>query len=271
MEEALFSTHHDLEHRHWWFRARRKAIRELGLPLLDGEGTVVDVGCGTGADIASFPERYDRHGIDISPTAIEFARESYPGIQFHTGAVPEAGSDIVGSADLVLLCDVLEHIEDDVGFLSSLIAMMRPGASLLLTVPADPRLWSPHDEVYEHFRRYTRSTLAATWADSPADTRLLAPLNRRLYPLVRAVRAASALGGRGIGSESSDLALPWGPVNAALERVFAGEVPALAAALESGRREVPGRGVSLLAVLRRTGAAADAGTAAESVSESTDA
>lgn len=271
MEEALFSTHRQLEERHWWFRARRKAIRELGLLLLDGDGTIVDVGCGTGADIAAFPARYDRHGIDPSPTAIEFAHESYPAVTFRVGAVPEAGSEIVGSADLVLLCDVLEHIEDDVEFLSSLVAMMRPGASLLLTTPGDPRLWSPHDDAYGHFRRYTRSTLAATWADSPAETRLLAPLNRRLYPLVRAVRAASALGGRWFGSEFSDLALPWKPVNAALERVFAGEVPALAAALEAGRREVPGRGVSLLAVLRRTGAAAATGSAAESMAESTDA
>jgi SAM-dependent methyltransferase len=252
VEEALFATHRDLEDRHWWFRGRRRAIRDLGILLVPGGGTVVDVGCGTGADIAAFPSFYGRHGIDISPTAVAFARESHPDVVFEVGAVPEAGGDAIGAADLVLLCDVLEHIEDDVSFLGALVAMMKPGASLLLTVPADPRLWSPHDEVYGDFRRDTRSTLPAAWAGAPVRQRLLAPFNRRLYPAARAVRAPSALRGRGWGSEASDLALPWSPVNTVLERLFAGEVPALAQALKTGRTEVRGRGVSLLAVLERS-------------------
>jgi hypothetical protein len=152
----------------------------------------------------------------------------------------------------VLLCDVLEHIEDHVAFLHGLVTLMKPGASLLLTVPADPRLWSPHDEVYGHFRRYTRSTLAAVWRGAPVNPRLLAPFNRRLYPVARAARAVSAWRGRGWGSEASDLALPWAPVNRMLERVFAGEAPALARALDRGQTGVSGRGLSLLAVLERS-------------------
>jgi SAM-dependent methyltransferase len=266
VEEALFSAHRDLEDRHWWFRGRRRAIVELGMRLAPRGGSVVDVGCGTGADIAAFPPSYRRHGIDIAPTAVEFARENHPGVTFEVGAVPEAGVEAIGGADLVLLCDVLEHIEDDEGFLRALVSLMKPGAHLLLTVPADPRLWSPHDEVYGHYRRYTRSTLAATLGVAPARARLLAPFNRRLYPVARAARAVSALRGRGWGSESSDLALPWAPVNAALERVFAGEASGLAAALDSGREEVAGRGISLLAVLERsaTPAPAAARQAAES-------
>jgi SAM-dependent methyltransferase len=252
VEEALFSTHRDLESRHWWFRGRRRAIVELGLRLMPPGGSVVDAGCGTGADIAAFPATYRRHGLDISSTAIAFARENHPDVSFEVGAVPEAGGDAIGAADLVLLCDVLEHIEDHVAFLHGLVTLMKPGANLLLTVPADPRLWSPHDEVYGHFRRYTRSTLAAVWQGAPVRPRLLAPFNRRLYPVARAVRFASALRGRGWGSEASDLALPWAPVNRMLERVFAGEAPALVRALDRGQTEVSGRGLSLLAVLERS-------------------
>jgi trans-aconitate methyltransferase len=256
VEEALFATHRDLENRHWWFRGRRRAIVELGLRLMPPGGSVVDAGCGTGADIAAFPATYRRHGLDISATAIAFARENHPAVSFEVGAVPEAGGDAIGAADLVLLCDVLEHIEDHVAFLHGLVTLMKPGANLLLTVPADPRLWSPHDEVYGHFRRYTRSTLAAVWQDAPVRPRLLAPFNRRLYPVARAARAVSAWRGRGWGSEASDLALPWAPVNRLLERVFAGEAPALAGALDRGQTEVSGRGLSLLAVLERSAAPA---------------
>lgn len=271
MEEALFATHRDLESRHWWFRGRRRAIVELGLLLVPRGGSVVDAGCGTGADLAAFPASYGRHGLDISPTAIAFARENHPEVSFEVGAVPEAGGTAIGAADLVLLCDVLEHIEDHVGFLQGLVSMMKPGSNLLLTVPADPRLWSPHDEVYGHFRRYTRSSLAALWQGAPMKPRLLAPFNRRLYPVARAVRFASALRGRGWGSEASDLALPWAPVNRMLERVFAGEASVLAEALKDGRTEVPGRGLSLLAVLERSAAGESAGAPMATGSEATSA
>jgi SAM-dependent methyltransferase len=251
LKDELFLSHRDLEDRHWWFRARRRAIHDLGTWLLAPGGQVVDVGCGTGGDIAAFPDRYERHGIDPSTTAIEYARSAHPGVSFQIGAFPGTGGHLIGAADLVLLCDVLEHIEDDTGFLRALLSSMRPGAHLLLMVPADPRLWSTHDEVYGHYRRYTRDTLVSAWSGSPVEVRLLAPLNRRLYPLVRLARAVSGLRGGGWGCESSDLVLPWAPVNTVLERIFAGEVPALAAALRSGSVESSGRGVSLVAVLRR--------------------
>jgi SAM-dependent methyltransferase len=251
VQESLFSAHRDLESRHWWFRGRRRAIRLLGSQLLPPGGVVVDVGCGTGADIAAFPPEYARHGIDVSESAITLARAAHPGVAFEVGAVPTAGQEAVARADLVLLCDVLEHVPDDGALLGALTAWMKPGAHLLLTVPSDPSLWSPHDEVYGHHRRYTRERLASAWAECPVDVRLLAPFNRRLYPLARLARSVSARLGRGCGREGSDLTLPWAPVNAALERIFAGEAVGLAAVLHAGRREPAGRGVSLLAVLRR--------------------
>jgi SAM-dependent methyltransferase len=253
MEERLFATHSDLEDRHWWFRGRRRAILELGVRLLPEHGRIVDVGCGTGADIDAFPSSHERYGIDRSREAIDLARAAHPGVTFVVGDVPDVGGDLIAGAELVLLCDVLEHVGDDHGFLAALTGTMKPGAHLLLTVPADPRLWSPHDVVYQHSRRYTRETLAGAWAGSPMEPKLLAPLNRRLYPVARVARAASALRGRGWGSESSDLVLPWGPVNTARSRVFGGEAAGLTRALDSGRREVPGRGISLLAILQRVG------------------
>jgi SAM-dependent methyltransferase len=250
MQEGLFAAHHALEERHWWFRARRRALLEIGTSLLPPGGRIVDVGCGTGADLASFSPSYDRHGIDVSATAIAFARERHGGVHFQVGALPGAGADTIGSADLVLLCDVLEHIEHDGEFLRWLISTMKPAAHLLITVPADPRLWSPHDEVYGHYRRYTEDSLSALWAGLPVRVRLLAPFNRILYPVARLARSFARRRGASWGSERSDLAMPWAPANWLLERLFSLEVPALRTDLESGRASVRGQGVSLIVVLR---------------------
>jgi SAM-dependent methyltransferase len=251
MQERLFAAHHDLEERHWWFRARRRAILALGTPLVPPGGHIVDAGCGTGADVSAFPAAYHRTGLDGSATAIAFARSRHRDVRFEVAVLPGAAADVIDRADLVLLCDVLEHVEDHEAFLGWLIDTMKPGAHLILTVPADPRLWSPHDEVYGHHRRYTQETLAAAWTGSPVRVRLLAPFNRVLYPAARLARAVAAWRGRGWGRGGGDLALPWGPLNGLLERLFASEIPSLTAALQADAGRLPGRGVSLLAVLRR--------------------
>jgi 2-polyprenyl-3-methyl-5-hydroxy-6-metoxy-1,4-benzoquinol methylase len=253
MREALFAAHHALEERHWWFRARRAALREVGVSLLPAGGRVVDVGCGTGADLAAFPSSYDRHGVDQSATAIEFARSRHQGVRFEVATLPGEAAGTVPAADLILLCDVLEHVEDHEAFLRWLTSNMRPGAHLLLTVPADPRLWSPHDEAYGHHRRYTKETLSAVWAGEPVRVRLLAPFNRLLYPAARVARAAASRRGSGWGSDETDLALPWAPLNWVLEKIFLAEVPRIRRTLESGTVTIPGNGVSLMAVLQKDG------------------
>jgi SAM-dependent methyltransferase len=253
MQEGLFAAHHALEERHWWFRARRRALLELGTTLLPPDGRIVDVGCGTGADVASFSPEYHRYGIDVSETAIAFARERHDDVEFEVGALPGAAADTISGADLVLLCDVLEHVEHHEEFLSWLLSTMKRGSHLLITVPADPRLWSPHDEVYGHYRRYTAESLAALWAGLPVTVRLLAPFNRILYPVARVARSFARRRGRSWGSEQSDLGMPWAPLNWLLERLFSLEVPALRATLESDKvrgTSRAGHGVSLIAVLR---------------------
>jgi SAM-dependent methyltransferase len=250
LREDLFGDHHELEERHWWFRARRRALQEISISLVSPGAQIVDIGCGTGADIASFPAEFVRYGLDASQSAIDFAMERHSGVDFRQASIPGAGRDVIAGADLVLLCDVLEHIEDDYGFLSWVVAAMRDDAHLLITVPADPRLWSPHDEVYGHFRRYTRESLTRLTSSVPATTKLLAPFNWKLYPVARVARAIASRRGRSWGKRS-DLLVPWNPLNQTLERIFSSEVPGLLNALSRGSVSVGGTGVSLLTVLRK--------------------
>ena len=68
--------------------------------------------------------------------------------------------------DLVLMLDVLEHIEDDRQALASAYSTLKPGGHLLVTVPALPWLWSRHDEANAHYRRYLPRTLREVLLDA---------------------------------------------------------------------------------------------------------
>jgi hypothetical protein len=128
---------------------------------------------------------------------------------------------------------------------------MPAGSQLLLTVPANPSLWSPHDLALAHYRRYDEARLRMIWRELPVRERLLTPFNARLYPLVRLRRTWAKLAGASSGSRGTDLRLPPAPLNRLLSNLFAGERAALLQALDQG--SIPyRRGVSLLALLERT-------------------
>jgi hypothetical protein len=132
---------------------------------------------------------------------------------------------------------------------------MTAGSVLIVTVPADMALWSPHDVALGHYRRYDPAMLGAALGGLPVEVRLLSHFNTRLYPVVRAVRGVARAAGRASGREGTDLRPVAAPMNALLTRLFAGESRRLLAAL-SGRAAPYPRGVSLMAVLVRTGGGA---------------
>src|SRR4051812_41173877 len=155
MQSAQFQLHAQIEDRHWWFVARRQILRELARsvapPLADGTTVVVDIGCGTGANLAAFADEYRCVGIDTSAEAIELAQRRFPEATFICGYAPLDVDRWLSAASVVLLTDVLEHVADDRGLLESIVEASSPGAQVLITVPADMRLWSPHDEAFGHF------------------------------------------------------------------------------------------------------------------------
>jgi len=257
MRTEQFQLHAEIEARHWWFVARRRIVRGLVGRVLppSPEATIVDVGCGTGANIAALADAYRCVGIDTSDEAIRLARRRFPAVQFLVGHAPGDLGPIASEARLVLLMDVLEHVEDDFAMLSELLGALGPGCHLLVTVPADPTLWSEHDESFGHYRRYEQERLARLWADLPVTPLLVSYFNTRMYPLVRAVRAFNRLRGRASGRAGTDFWMPPGPLNRLLAGTFAGEARvlerALARVLEGHRARGYRRGASLVALLRR--------------------
>ena len=96
-------------------------------------------------NLAALAGEYRCVGTDTSAEAIELARRRFSGITFLCGKAPDEIRPWLARADVVLMTDVLEHVFDDRGLLEPIIDVCPPGAKLLLTVPADMRLWSPHD------------------------------------------------------------------------------------------------------------------------------
>ncbi|MEX0978698.1 MAG: class I SAM-dependent methyltransferase [Pirellulales bacterium] len=254
MQSAQFQLHAQIEERHWWFVARRRILIDVVqgvLPPSSPASTIIDVGCGTGANLAGLAEWYDCVGIDTSADAVRLARCRFPGVKFIHGSAPHDLGPIIQRAALFLLCDVLEHVPDDFALFSNLLAAAPPGAYFLMTVPADLALWSEHDRAFGHYRRYNAQRLEQLWQGLPVEPIFVSHFNARLYPIVKAVRSWNRLRRRAAGEAGTDFRMPSGAVNRALGGCFAGERHKLAR-LARGETVAPyRRGVSLMALVRR--------------------
>ena len=149
----------DVENWHFWFVARRELLlRMLGRTPPESGSRILDLGCGTGLMARELVERGHRvFALDLRPEGLRATRTSSSGIlpiQADAQQPPLQDS----SFDLVLALDVLEHLDDEMA-LERVARALRPGAHLLLSVPALPWLWSYRDDDAGHRRRYTRSSL----------------------------------------------------------------------------------------------------------------
>ena len=145
-----------------------------------------------------------------------------------------------GAYDLVALLDVLEHVEADEAALRGVAECLVPDGAVLLTVPANPWMWTVHDEHHHHHRRYTEATLRSVIERAGLRVQLVTHFNALLFPPIAAARAW----GKWRGQEESDDRMPSPRVNRLLEGVFGLERHLV------GRVTLP-FGVSLLAVARR--------------------
>jgi SAM-dependent methyltransferase len=243
MDQRLMRTMLDVDEHHWWYRGRRDVIdQELVRLPLTRDARALDAGCGSGRTLLELA-RYCPHvaGLELNPEAAEVARER-GAFDVHTGRV-EALPWEPQTFELITCLDVIEHTPDDTVALSELRRVSRPGAWLLLTVPAYQALWSVHDEMNHHFRRYSRARLARVINDSGWQLERMTSFNCLLLPaavLVRLSQRRRSTEGRFTG----DLHLPPGWLNRLLELPLRAESRWLAA---GGRLPA---GLSLLAVAR---------------------
>lgn len=148
-----------LEGSYWWYVARRALAVELLKEEIDSRESVriLDVGCGTGANMHAFTRLAPTIGIDASMDALHFCRKR--GIQGVALSPVEELPFGCGTFDVVTALDVLEHIDDDLHALREIRRVTKPEGLVLITVPAYGFLWSEHDEALKHRRRYTAHEL----------------------------------------------------------------------------------------------------------------
>jgi len=186
MERDVYEIFYHVEETHWFFTARRRIILNLLKRYLSlrqgvsGRTTVCDLGTGRGYILKALGEFYNAVGMDLSLEAASFASERDTRVVL--GRLPDEVPFADSSFDVVLLLDVLEHIEDDVASLRAAARLVRPGGLVLCTVPAYQWLWDQNDDYYHHLRRYTLGQMR-TLAESAGLTLLLASYyNAFLFP-----------------------------------------------------------------------------------------
>ena len=248
MDSFVYDELAAVERTHWWFQGRRRILadvlrRRLGTGRA-GDGSIVDVGCGTGEMLDMVSEFGPVTGLDASPIAVGYCRQRFGDtVDVRLGRIPEDVPDGVG---VVTAFDVVEHLEDDDKALRGICDRLAPGGVFVCTVPAFPFLWSGHDEVHHHYRRYTRAVLRQRLEEAGFAVERLTYFNTLLFPAAAAVRLLHRFVP---GAPSSDASAPAGPVNRVLLQLFAAERFLLR------RTDLP-FGVSLLAVCHRPAAPA---------------
>jgi len=242
MERVVYDTMAELDQRHWWYRARREVlaalIQRLAPPPRDAR--ILEIGCGTGHNLAMLARFGRVDALELDEEARAVAEERL-GRKVMSAPLPEIHGVADHHYDLVGAFDVIEHIDDDRAALASIASKIKPGGKFVMTVPAHQWMWSAHDVVNHHKRRYSKQALKALVDASPLKLRAIGYFNSLLFPVAVAERMASKVRGK----DEADLKLPPTPLNAALEQAFKAERHLI------GRVPLP-PGLSLFAVASAT-------------------
>lgn len=158
--DANYARHYSaLFERHWWWRAREVlvlATLESLRPEKDW-GSILDVGCGDGLFFEKLQRFGSVEGIEMDSTGVT------PGGRWakriHVRPFDETFHPRQNYG-LILMLDVLEHFADPLGSLRRAVELLQPQGRILITVPAFSLLWTSHDTLNHHYRRYTRRSLA---------------------------------------------------------------------------------------------------------------
>ncbi|MBD2178715.1 class I SAM-dependent methyltransferase [Pseudanabaena sp. FACHB-1998] len=221
MDNQLYREMQHVEHQHWWFRARREILTNLIARSLP-QGAILDVGCGTGFVLellqSQYASQYESWGLDISAIALQFCHDK--GLKKVEQGEIDRNTLPANYFDLIMFLDIIEHLDHDLETLKRARQYLKSQGQILITVPAYQFLWSAHDEIHNHKRRYTKSQIGKLLQQAGYEISFISYFNTFLFPLIFLARSMGKLSRR---HHASDVSLPSALVNQSLYQIFSWE------------------------------------------------
>jgi SAM-dependent methyltransferase len=226
MQQHTYSIMYEIEGHHWWFAGRRRILstflKEIIAPMKNDRPRILDVGCGTGANLELLSKFGEAEGVDVSIDALEFCKQR--GLSSVRKGEAEKLPYADDSFDLVTALDVVEHLDDDVAGLKEMQRVLRPGGHALLFVPAFMFLWGVQDDISHHRRRYTSRQLRSAVTAAGLKVERITYANMSFFFPILIVRTLMRLTGFRPASENN---LTIGFLNKPIGAIFGAEAPLL--------------------------------------------
>lgn len=219
MKKDFEKKYHDVEIDHWWFKSRRKYLLDL-LKNVSKDSKVLDIGCSSGIflkDLENLGFKAENiFGIDISEKAIANCKKN--GLQ-NCFVMDAQDIKLTESFDIIIASDCLEHLEDDKKAIKNWKSLLKVGGEMYVFVPAFMSLWSYHDEINMHHRRYTNAELKSKLTNENLEIRKSSYWNFFLFLPVYSFRKLSAVFQKNKNGES-DISIGNSVVNNALVQLI---------------------------------------------------
>lgn len=165
MDQLYYQEYYTLEREHWWFVARAKIITGHLRKITEGRTglRILNIGAATGRTSELLEEFGTVKSIEFDEECFQFTK-SRCNIDLIKGSILDLPFEDA-SFDLVCAFDVIEHVEDDHRAVSEMQRVCKKAGIVAVTVPAFMFLWSRHDAVNHHFRRYTQKQLLSLFGN----------------------------------------------------------------------------------------------------------
>lgn len=188
MQEIVYHTNFELEDNYWWFLARREIISELIKKSIKigSDEYILDVGCGTCGMAEYLSKDFNLVAMDTSELALEYCKKR--GIKHSFLSTLDSFPKDKFNIKVITILDVIEHIEDDNLIVSQLYESLPFGGYLVASVPAYQFLWSFHDVVHKHYRRYNLSNFKRLLKSAGFEIQFATYFNTFLFPIALAKR-----------------------------------------------------------------------------------
>tara|TARA_B100001059_G_scaffold132979_1_gene133072 strand:- start:263 stop:1009 length:747 start_codon:yes stop_codon:yes gene_type:complete len=158
MDQKFYQEYYKLEREGWWFKARLSILENYCQAIITNPYMkILNVGAATGATSEMLSKYGKVTSLEYDEFCCKFLKEK-TGIEAINASLTELPFEN-NSYDMICAFDVIEHIENDNKAVEEIYRVLKPKGKYFITVPAFQSLWSNHDVVNHHFRRYKKKQL----------------------------------------------------------------------------------------------------------------